>query len=301
MIRWSMRPVNEDGKFNIATDVKGGKVKVIVTALDQNDEFLNFLDFRTSAVGPGMEPFEVRVSQVAPGRYVGEFDARDAGSYFINLSPGAGKAPLRTGVNVPYSPEFLDRETNENLLKQIAAHRPRGGEPGQVIPVALTQSKPDDTWFLIDTFRHTLAKAVSNQDIWPLLLVIGAVAFFGDVLIRRVTMGVEWMNPAWAWIRRQVFGASDDAPVDERLARLKSKKAEVADELDERRTSARFEPQPDAAPPDLSVLTGDAGERERPAPPPTEQPGMTPGEREADTYTSRLLKAKQQAKKDRPQ
>jgi len=299
LVRWSMRPVNEDGKFNIATDVKGGKVKVIVTALDQNDEFLNFLDFRTSVVGPGMEPFDVRVTQVAPGRYIGEFDARDAGSYFINLTPGAGKASLRTGVNVPYSPEFLDRETNENLLRQIAAHRPRGGEPGEVIQVALTK-KIDDSQFSIDTFRHTLAKAVSNQDIWPFLIVIGAVAFFGDVLIRRVTMGVEWLYPAWAWMRRQVFGATDAVVVDERLARLKSKKAEVADELDERRAGSRFEPQPDAAPPDLAVLSGDAASRERPPAPASDQPGMTPAEKEADTYTARLLKAKQQAKKNKP-
>ncbi len=44
MVRWSMRPVDEQGKFTVATDVEDGKVRVVVTALDKDDEFLNFLD-----------------------------------------------------------------------------------------------------------------------------------------------------------------------------------------------------------------------------------------------------------------
>ena len=52
MIRCAMRPVNEEGKFNVATDVKDGQVRVVVTALDKNDEFLNFSTCPAPALAP---------------------------------------------------------------------------------------------------------------------------------------------------------------------------------------------------------------------------------------------------------
>ena len=42
-------------------------------------------------------------------------------------------APLRTGVNVPYSDEFRDRGANDALLTQLAAVQPKDGPPGQLI------------------------------------------------------------------------------------------------------------------------------------------------------------------------
>ena len=54
-----------------------GKVRVVVTALDKDDEFLNFLNMGGTVVGPDMKPLDLRIKQTAPGRYVGEFDAKD--------------------------------------------------------------------------------------------------------------------------------------------------------------------------------------------------------------------------------
>ena len=48
-----MRPVNEQADYSIATDVKDGKVRVVVTALKKDGEFLNFLHM--SAVGTRAE------------------------------------------------------------------------------------------------------------------------------------------------------------------------------------------------------------------------------------------------------
>ncbi len=95
MIRWSMRPVGGSGKFTVATDIADGQVRVVVNALDKNDEFLNFLSMNATAVGPDMKPIPLRIEQTSPGRYVGSFPARDAGSYFLTLNPGTGQAPLR--------------------------------------------------------------------------------------------------------------------------------------------------------------------------------------------------------------
>ncbi len=41
MVRWSMRPLGDTGNYSVATTVEEGGTQVIVTALDQDDEFLN--------------------------------------------------------------------------------------------------------------------------------------------------------------------------------------------------------------------------------------------------------------------
>ena len=111
-----------------------GQMRVVVTALDKNDEFLNFLTMTGTAVGPDLKkPLALQIEQTAPGRYVGTFPAREAGSYFVTINPGRGMAPLRTGVNVPYSDEFRDRGANDALLNQLAAVQPKDGPPGQLI------------------------------------------------------------------------------------------------------------------------------------------------------------------------
>ena len=66
LVRWSMRPVNDAGKFTVASEVKGSKVKVFVTVLDKDDEFLNFLDMGGSVIGPDVEPRELKLAQTRP-------------------------------------------------------------------------------------------------------------------------------------------------------------------------------------------------------------------------------------------
>ena len=43
---------------------------------------------------------------------------------------------IRTGVNVGYSDEFRDRETNTPLLESIAKLPAKGGKPGEVAAAA---------------------------------------------------------------------------------------------------------------------------------------------------------------------
>ena len=70
--------------------------------------------------------------QEAPGRYVGEFAADKAGSYLLAINTGQGNAaPLLTGVTVPYSAEFRERETNEALLTTLASYQAQGWRGGQ--------------------------------------------------------------------------------------------------------------------------------------------------------------------------
>jgi hypothetical protein len=253
----------------------------------------------SAVLDPDLNDFEMRVRQVAPGRYVGEFDADKAGSYFVTISPGQGKAPLLTGVNVPYSAEYRDRETNEPLLATLAGLRPKGGEAGKVLGL-LDEANSLDKLLAADTFRGGLAKAISRQDFWPLVLVIAACVFFGDVFVRRVTVHFYWLGPAVMWLVNRVLRREQAATPDERLQRLRSRKAAIAEQLDERRAAARFEPQPDqeaAAQPLEDVVQSMTAPSAEPVPRAEAPPAAPTADKES--YTSRLLEAKKKAWKDK--
>ncbi|MBC8354589.1 MAG: VWA domain-containing protein [Planctomycetes bacterium] len=301
LVRWSMRPVNDDGKFTVATDVRDGKVSVIVTALDKDDEFLNLLNMSSSALNPELDAEDVKITQVAPGRYVGVFDAPKDGNYFITISPGPGHAPLLSGVNVPYSSEFRERETNMALLKALAAVEPRGGERGVLIEEKQTADATEGM-LAVDTFRSGLPPSISSQDVWPLFLVLAAGIFFADVFVRRVTVNLEWVGPALASVRVKMFGQELAVQHEERLDRLRSRKAAIAGEIDERRAATRFEPtMPEDG--DTKITLDQVLEDAAGGAAPTERPKrstsqLSPEDTEEESYTSRLLKAKQKAWKE---
>jgi len=290
MIRWSMRPVDQSGKFTVASDIKDGQVSTVVTALDKDDEFLNFLDMTGTVVGPDLKPVDMKLEQTAPGRYVGSFPAKDSGSYFLMISPGAGKAPIRTGINIPYSDEFRDRTPNEALLGELAGQVPKGGSAGLVIE-APEDSQRIEPLLSINTFRHDLAKAASSQDIWHYLVLVASCLFFLDVFVRRVQVSFAWVPTLAGAARDRILRRPREVAAPETIERLRSRKAEVSDELEQRRAGARFEPAPDA-PVDIEVLE-EPGREPSPTGPKPAAPSITPEKTEEEvSYTERLLRAK---------
>ena len=294
LVRWSMRPTGETQNYSVVTRVEDGKLQVIVDALDKDDEFLNFLDVAGTVVSPDMTSQSLELRQTAPGRYVGEAQVGDSGSYFVNLIPGADQGIIRTGVNVPYSSEFRDRETNIELLKSLAQVQPSGGEMGQMLDGGIVPGNLDQL-FALDPFRRNLAKAVSGDSIWPLLLLLAGTVFFADVFIRRVAVSFAWVPPMLARARDILLRRQAEETADEQLARLRSRKAEVTDELEQRRAATKFAPD-DVEDADVSVLTDQptSGERKQATTKPDPQ---LQAEQEEESYTERLLKAKRDAKR----
>jgi uncharacterized membrane protein len=290
MIRWSMRPAGGSGKFTVATDVADGQVRVVVNALDKNDEFLNFLSMNATAVGPDMKPIPLRIEQTSPGRYVGAFPARDAGSYFLTLTPGTGQASIRAGVTVPYSDEFREREPNDALLKQLAAVVPKDGPAGKVIEVP-DDFKKTDPLPAVNPFRHDLPKATSNQDAWHYFLLAACCVLFGDVFCRRVHVRFDWIPPLAGRARDWVLRRQPKVAAPEFMQRLQSRKAEVSDHIDQLRAATRFEPP--ETPVDAAVLEDAAQPSGEPKKASPAAPSLAESAKpQAESYTERLLKAK---------
>ncbi len=304
IVRWSMRPTGESGKFTVSTDTRDGKVRVVVTALDKDDEFLNFLNFSSVVVGPDMKPIDLEIKQTAPGRYIGEFDAKKTGSYLLMVSPGPGKAPIRAGLSIPYSDEFRERETNDALLSSLAHVVPKQGTVGRVIDAPVNLPPDQRLAKLLETnaFRHDLAPSTSSQGVWHLLVLFGSCLFFFDVFVRRVTVSFDWVRPLASGIRDRILGHPRGSDVAATIERLRSRKAAVTDELEQKRSALRFEPSADVAG-DVESLKEAVAEAAAAVQRPKAQTSLTP-EHEQDSYTTRLLKAKQKArsemKKDKP-
>lgn len=293
LTRWLMRPTGDTGKFTIATTTRDGEVQVVVNALDQDDTFLNFLEMNATVLGPDLDPIPLRMSQSAPGRYVGSFDADRSGNYFVNVVPAAGAAPLATGVTVPYSDEYRVRQSNEALMQALAAVVPTGGERGAVS----TPLEADVSEDLLsgDSFRDGLAPARSIRDAWHWFVLAGCLWFLADIFVRRVAIRFDWLSSAIKKIRgREVVASQATA----RLDSLRKTKDSVEAETERRRASVRFEPTSTGKPDETDSASFDSA-TERPSADRADTGQAADSAGDSKSYTERLLEAKRKANKDR--
>ena len=298
-IRHSMRPVTENANFSVATELKDNKARIVVTALDENEEFLNYLNVSASGVGPDLKSFGLEFSQTGPGRYVAEKKVTQSGNFLLSITPGEGYERLTTGINVPYSTEFTDREANLSLLQNLANFKPTGGGEGQVIDGELSDRGLQQL-LGFDYFRPTLTHAVGIEDVWPWLVLVCSTVFLGDVFIRRVAVDLA---PVWRWLgdQRRRFTGGEEVERKASLARLQSRKAEIEQSIETRRSATRFEPQLDeskmSGQAKLDAVIGD--EIEKTPRRPERIVRDEAADQEETSYTSRLLDAKRKAKKNR--
>jgi Mg-chelatase subunit ChlD/uncharacterized membrane protein len=298
IIRWSMRPAGESGRLTATFEPLEGKMRVVVTALDDKDQFLNFLTMTGTAVGPDLnKPLDLEITQTGPGRYEGTFPVRESGSYFVTINPGRGMAALRTGVNVPYSDEFRDRGANDALLAQLAAVQPKDGPPGQLIELP-AEPDPAAKPLEFNAFRHDLPKASSSQEVWHWLVLMAACVFLGDVFVRRVNVNFAWLPPLLVRVGDFVFRRQPAPAQPQYIERLKSRKAEVAGHLDQLRAATRFE-LPTQTPVDIKPLDELAPAAPAASPPRAPGPSLAPEKKAEESYTERLLKAKKKAWEER--
>lgn len=296
IVRYSMRPSGDTGKYTMAKEIEDGKVKLIVTALDEEDQFVNDLAMQTMVIRPDGESMPVRMEQTAPGRYETSFEAEQAGSYVIATSPGPNRTPIRTGINVPYSAEFRDRQTNEALLENLAQLSVEGVD-GKMIEVPPAEENVLEGLLAVNPFRHDLPQATSSQDGWHWLLLAAAVLFLVDVFNRRVAVSLAWLVPLAERVWARIRGREVQPQEDEYMERLRSRKAELADRIEKQRAATRFEVEQEA-----DEFAGAVDEVSGPAPPPSrgEAGGVSPApEPEEESYTDRLLKAKKKVWEDR--
>lgn len=171
-------PMSTD--FDIRVTQDGSVGHVTVEAVNKDSGFMNFLNVGGQVLGPDMKPVNVRLVQVGPGVYQGDFAVRDPGNYIAALkyTGAANKSGwLLGGLANSSSPETRELQSNDTLLEQIAE---RTG--GRVIPAF------DNNTDLFS--RENMTIAASPLPIWDVLMPFLLALIILDVAVRRI---------AWDW------------------------------------------------------------------------------------------------------
>ncbi len=310
VIRWSMRPADR-GNLTLNVRREEGRIKVVVDALDKESQFLNFLQIQGNVVNPDLKSSSVQLEQTAPGRYEATIEnAEGSGNYFVNLGyrgPDNVQGVISSGVSVPYSDEYRELRSNPTTLETLASLT-----DGQVVSWKQTPDGRIDlarTLEGVDHFRRDpgLINPHSLAPLWPALIWLAACMFLGDVAVRRIALDLDWIKLTIANEWRKLRG-QEPAPATDYMDKLKSRKAEVGEQLDRSRTVSRREaeplPFPTAAPGaeigEPLLQAGTVRDYARPAEraqAPSIAASSAPAENQG--YTNRLLKAKQRVWEER--
>jgi hypothetical protein len=311
VIDWSLRPV-ESRRLNMTTEYSDGKVRIKVDARTDDGRPDTTLKLRGGITAPGSRAGEagprrdLRFVQTNAGQYEAEVKVEEAGSYFITaqaVRPGKvvgrdGKEheveavdSVRSGVTLPYSPEYSDLEANVALLERL--RETTGGEAYEDDEVSLAEAAKSGT-----PFRQAPQRIKSMLPLWHWLLALACVLLLCDVAVRRLAV-----EPAQVAAKaREIWARLRGRPVaeparEEYMERLQARKSEVGATLAEGRSGRRYEGTPRvAAPPvaDTSAPFSPAVPPQSAAQPPAGQP-----EPEAGDFASRLLKAKKRVWEER--
>lgn len=171
VVRHAMRKSDAKGAF-VQVDRKDGIARVTLDSIRTDGKFLNEAVAELTVIEPRGGERKVAMTQTAPGRYVGEFPADQAGAYHMSMTQQVkGQQPMQQsrGLVVNYDDELRIRPTDENWLESVA--RASGGsfrpEPEAVFA-------PDER------------SASRPVPLWPYLLMVAAVIFLADVALRRI-------------------------------------------------------------------------------------------------------------------
>jgi uncharacterized membrane protein len=280
-IRWSLRGLSSDVLYpKIESD--GDKARVVVDAVAGDGSLINNLAMRAAVSGPDGRRQEMDISQTAPGRYEGEFEAADTGAYVLGISakgPGEFSAHQTAGYAVGYPPDFAETEPQEAFLKGLAEQT-----GGRVL------SDPSSA------FSPPAVMPRAPLDIWRALLWLAVILLPVDVAVRRLVIRREdlhlFLQPfANVLGRARRRRATREAAREEHLDRLLERKKRVR-----QRTPAPVPPPVTAAP--ESPPGAPAAAAPEPPPPREEQPAMRQADKPAAPAetTERLLRLKRRRK-----
>lgn len=175
IVRWSMRQ-ETPANFDTFVKIDGNRGRVVVDAMDKEARYLTQLRFQSKLFAPSGQEMPLELRQTGPGHYEAEFTVEDPGQYLASLQVydgGKAMGSIRTGVSVPFSPEYRSLETNETVLRQI--QEVSGGRWLEAGPVA------------DNVFSHDLPPTEARRPAWTWVLAwLVLPVFLLDVAVRRL-------------------------------------------------------------------------------------------------------------------
>jgi secreted protein with Ig-like and vWFA domain len=217
-LRWTLRTAAKT-TFGTLVEAEKGTGHIVVEAVDRDGRFVNFLNLSARVVDPNVQVTNYELEQTAPGKYEATFDTREVGSYMIGVrqeEAGAVAASQTSALSIPYPPEYKDLKANTALLERMAELSGgkvlrKGGDP----------------------FRRDGRRVRIPYDLWPALLLLGALLVPIDVASRRILMRSRELAETWeriaAWARSLLPERGKISPEEETVGRLLGVKTRVAE------------------------------------------------------------------------
>jgi hypothetical protein len=215
-VKWAMRPAS-DPNIRVVTVDQGEKTQVIVEAVDEKGERVNFLNWKARNIGPDNVATGFDLVQTGPGRYEATVDTSKAGAHTLSMNytaPGdenAKRGAIQAAVTRPFADEYRSLRDNAALLEQVAAKT--GGHVYEAPPTA------KELWD-----REKMTMPVSLRPIWLAVTCFMIGLWLVDVAVRRVRIDIPAITRSVAGL----FGkAKDTASVQiDNLAAARAKARE---------------------------------------------------------------------------
>jgi uncharacterized membrane protein len=210
-----------DNALESRVETRNGKSILVVEARDKSGSLINGLTLDGMVVDPRLSGSEVKLRQVAPGRYEAELTPSVEGAYFIRLA-GAQAGDSTVGVGqtsgwvLTYSPEYRLRDTNRTLLNEMATLT-----GGRSLSMDSETAEPN----LV--FRHDIREERAGTSLAPLLMLLAAFFLPLDIAARRllITASDRQKLRAWARAKLGLRPAASAAPTASRISALKDAKS----------------------------------------------------------------------------
>ena len=198
MARWTMRHRGPETLLP-TFDWEGGRARITVDALDRDERFLNHLELTATVLGPRGEPRALKLPQIAPGRYLGEFEAQPGERYYVNLRGRVGETevgPETFGLALPYSSEYTGLGADLDSLRDIAA-----ATGGRVMPLSNAS---------LDAVHAPPAAGPGPRwRVWKPLLLAALILLLLEVAVRKLTLPESWQRRLGS---RRARPAADSEP-----------------------------------------------------------------------------------------
>ncbi|MBM3335057.1 hypothetical protein FJY63_10395, partial [Candidatus Sumerlaeota bacterium] len=293
-VRWTLRGELSQN-LQLHTEIEEGIGHVVVDAMDNQGNFINFLELEGSVVDPHLAAQPLALRQTGPGRYEATFPVAGEGSYLVTAR-SAGKEGITGfitgGLAIPYSPEYKTVRSNEAVMRKIAEVT-----GGRVASLVNNQ---------VDFFDHDLPSGSRAEPLWPGALALAILLVPVDVFFRRVI--IDWRdvarvwNTARGWVAGQVRAilARRRPEREEAVEALLQVKEKVREQMTPRAPSEQFIEALHRAKQQAGASVLDAGEEKAPVPRPvvvrkSEKEDLRRPRVPAERFTSQLLEAKKRA------
>ncbi|MFO0836914.1 MAG: VWA domain-containing protein [Phycisphaerae bacterium] len=301
-VRYAARS-GQSSEFQITTQIEGEHAKLVLEASDQVSA-LSSVAFAGQLVTPDFAARPLELRQTGPGRFEATFRAPEPGTYVASIAyqygngVAAKSGRIQTGLTVTYSPEYAAVTQNEVLLSELA--RRTGGR-------VLYPEHPEavyEPW--------SIRPVEARLPVWEDLVRLALFAFLVDVAVRRLAIHpFESLRRVRSFLRELAgFPASPNAAATVATLRgvrerAQASHARAVPDADHGR-SAVTEDSNTVEAGRMDTTTGGrteddlarllSGSHDRPAVAAPKKSPAVSGEGEAE-YASRLLRAKQEAKR----